>query len=166
VFYERVLTALSNAGVRFVVVGGVAVVLHGYLRMTQDVDLVLDLERQNVLNALDVLTGLGLRPLVPVDVHDFADPEKRQDWIENRNMKVFAVRDWKDPFLSVDLFVREPVPYADLEARAKPMNVAGKNVLVAAIEDLVSMKREAGRPVDLLDIEKLEGIARKRSDDE
>jgi predicted nucleotidyltransferase len=166
VFYERVLTALSNAGVRFVVVGGVAVVLHGYLRMTQDVDLVLDLERENVLNALDVLTGLGLRPLVPVDVHDFADPEKRRDWIENRNMKVFSVRDWKDPFLSVDLFVKEPVPYGDLEARAKPMNVGGKNVLVAAIDDLVSMKREAGRPVDLLDIEKLQGIARKRSDDE
>ena len=129
--------------------------------MTQDVDLVLDLDRDNVINALDVLTKLGLRPLVPVDPHDFADAAKRQDWIENRNMKVFSVRDWKDPFLSVDLFVREPVPYVDLESRAVPMDVAGKKVLVAAIDDLVKMKREAGRPVDILDIQKLENIARK-----
>src|SRR4051812_1027248 len=163
-FYERVLTALANAQGRFVVVGGVAVVLHGYLRMTQDVDLVVDLDRENVIRALDVLTGLGLRPLVPVDVHDFADPAKRQDWIENRNMKVFSVRDWKDPFLSVDLFVREPVPYEDLEKRAVLMDVAGKKVLVAGIDDLVAMKRDAGRPVDLIDIEKLESLAKKDSD--
>jgi predicted nucleotidyltransferase len=163
-FYERVLTALSDAGVKFVVVGGVAVVLQGYLRTTQDVDLVVDLERENILKTLDVLTGLGLRPLVPVDVRDFADPAKRQDWIENRNMQVFSVRDWKDPFLSVDLFVREPVPYDDLERRADQVDVAGKKVLVAAIEDLVTMKRDAGRPVDLVDIQKLESIARKRSD--
>jgi predicted nucleotidyltransferase len=79
-------------------------------------------------------------------------------------MKVFSVRDSKDPFLSVDLFVREPVPFDDLARRADQMNVAGKKVLVAAIEDLVTMKRDAGRPSDLVDIQKLESIARKRSD--
>jgi hypothetical protein len=44
------------------------------------------------------------------------------------------------------------------------VDVAGKKILVAAIADLVIMKRDAGRPVDLVDIQKLESIARKRSD--
>jgi predicted nucleotidyltransferase len=165
-FYARVLEALSDAGVRYVVVGGVAVVMHGYLRMTQDVDVVVDLEQENVLRAVDTLTALGLRPMVPVDAREFANPEKRREWIEERNMKVFSMRDWKDPFLSVDLFVREPAPFVELSARAVKVQVGHATVLVAAIDDLIAMKREAGRPTDLQDIQKLEEIALKRHDDE
>ena len=75
------------------------------------------------------------------------------------------MRDWKDPFLSVDLFVREPVPFEELSARAEQVQVGHSIVLFAAIDDLIAMKREAGRPTDLQDIQKLEEIARKRGSD-
>jgi hypothetical protein len=58
----RILAALNEARVRYVVVGGVAVVLHGHLRFTADLDLVLALDRDNVLAALAALQGLGFRP--------------------------------------------------------------------------------------------------------
>jgi predicted nucleotidyltransferase len=161
-FYAQVLETLSEAGVRYVVVGGVAVVMHGYLRMTQDIDIVVDLKRENALRAVDTLTAMGLRPFVPVDAREFADPAKRREWIDERNMKVFSMRDWKDPFLSVDLFVQEPVPFDELAARATEVAVGASKVLVAAIGDLIVMKRDAGRPRDLEDIEKLEEIGRTR----
>jgi uncharacterized protein (DUF1330 family) len=77
---ERVLAALERAGVRYLVVGGVAVVLHGFLRTTADLDLVIQLDPANVRRALDALTDLGYQPRAPVPAeseapfHDQARP--------------------------------------------------------------------------------------------
>jgi hypothetical protein len=49
---ERLITGLSNAGVRYLIVGGVAVVLHGYLRATADLDLIIGLDRPKDIEAL------------------------------------------------------------------------------------------------------------------
>ncbi len=70
---ERVLHALEAAGVRYLVVGGVAVVLHGHPRLTADLDLALALDTGNVRAAFAALAGLGYRPRVPVTAESFAD---------------------------------------------------------------------------------------------
>jgi len=54
-----IVEALNGAGVRCLVVGGLAVVAHGYLRFTNDIDLVVQLEKGNILLAFDALGGLG-----------------------------------------------------------------------------------------------------------
>lgn len=69
---ERVLGALERAGVRYLVVGGVAVVLHGYLRTTADLDLVVGLEPENVRRAVGAFRDLGFEPRVPVAVRVLA----------------------------------------------------------------------------------------------
>jgi hypothetical protein len=91
--YEQLFARLSEADVRYVVVGGVAVILQGYMRLTADVDFMLDLEYSNALRAVQALEACGLRPIVPVRASDFADPAIRRDWIDNKNMKVFSMRD-------------------------------------------------------------------------
>lgn len=63
--FEELLAYLDAAGVRFVVVGGLAVVIHGHARLTVGIDLVLDLETENVRRAIDALTARGFRPLLP-----------------------------------------------------------------------------------------------------
>jgi len=75
-----VLARLVAADVRAVVVGGVAVVLHGHPRLTADLDIVLDLAPENVRPAPEVLAHAGLVPRLPVDVHGFADEETRERW--------------------------------------------------------------------------------------
>jgi hypothetical protein len=79
---EWVLAPLEEAGVRYLVVGGVAVVLHGYLRTTLDLDLVLQMERDNLERALKALAGLGFQPRVPVPLTSFADPQIRETWLQ------------------------------------------------------------------------------------
>ena len=86
---ERVLKALERARVRYVIVGGVAVVLHGYLRLTADLDLVLQLDDDNAAAGIRALTGLGYRPRAPVAAEDFARPACRRAWIEDKGMTVF-----------------------------------------------------------------------------
>ena len=69
---ELIIGALNFAGVRYLVVGGLAVAAHGYGRLTIDIDLVVQLAKANVLSALDALESLGYSPVAPVTAKDFA----------------------------------------------------------------------------------------------
>src|SRR3954469_23893782 len=93
---EWVLTALEEAKVRYLVVGGVAVVLHGHLRTTLDLDLVLHLDQDNLEKALKVFTILGFHPQAPAPLRSFADPGTREAWTRQKNMTVFSL--WHPDF--------------------------------------------------------------------
>ena len=75
VMFETVFRALNDRGVRYLVAGGVAVVLHGHLRYTKDLDLVVDLASQPAVAAIQALSAVGLVPSAPVDPLSFADAE-------------------------------------------------------------------------------------------
>lgn len=160
---EGVLRALDHAGVRHVVVGGVAVVLQGHARLTADLDLVIDLEPGSARRAMQAFVSLGLRPRAPVQAKDFADPATRRRWIEEKGMRVFSLWDPQDPLREVDVFVEAPLPFEELWERADRMQLADMIVRVASLDDLIAMKRAAGRPEDLLDIEALRAIQQERS---
>lgn len=85
---RAILAALNGADARYLIVGGLAVVAHGYVRYTQDLDIVLQLERDNVLRAMRALTAIGYRPLIPVDATEFADEKMRRSWREEKGMIV------------------------------------------------------------------------------
>jgi hypothetical protein len=89
--FAPLFRALNDAGVRYVVVGGLAVVLHGHARLTADVDLVVDLDEEQAKKAIDALVDMGLQPRVPVDPTEFADRSIREGWIRDRGMQVFCL---------------------------------------------------------------------------
>jgi hypothetical protein len=159
---EPIIRALEDAHVRYIVVGGLATVLHGYPRLTVDIDLVVDLAPEEALKAIEVLSALGLVPRVPVTASEFADRDKREGWIREKSMRVFTMLDPNNPMRQVDLFVESPIPFDLLWKRAEILPLVGTSVRVAAIEDIITMKRIAARPQDLVDIEALEAIAARR----
>lgn len=161
-----ILKSLFDARVRYVVVGGVAVVLHGHLRLTADLDLVVELKRENVLAAIEALTSLGYRPRPPVPAKQFADPEIRSQWAHEKDMVVFSLWSPSYPGTDVDLFVNEPFPFDSFRERARITDLYGVPIPIAAIPDLIAMKRESGRPEDLADIAALERIALSLKPDE
>ncbi len=156
--FEPILAALDANGVRAVVVGGVATVLHGHARLTADLDLVVDLRADQPARAIRTLTGLGLVPMLPVDALAFADPATRRRWVDTRNLKVFSLYDPVEPLRQVDLFAEDPMPFDELWDRAVEVRLDSVSVRIASIDDLIAMKRTAGRPQDLTDIEALELI--------
>ena len=166
--FEPVFSALNGVGVRYVVVGGLAVVLHGYPRLTADVDIVLDLEPASARKAMEALKAIGLKARAPVDPLSFADPSQRESWIADKGMMVFSLYSTVDPMLILDLFVRDPIPFEQLWSRSETMDLGGARIHVASIDDLLVMKRAAARPQDLLDIEALEALqkhSRQRASD-
>lgn len=153
---EAVIGGLNAAGVRYLVAGGLAVAAYGYVRLTADVDLVLDLEESNVRKALDVLAELGYRPRAPVEMAAFADPAARAAWIRHKGMTVFSLHSPEHPVTEIDLFAEAPLDFERAYASAVRMDLApGISATFVSLEDLIAMKRRAGRPQDMQDIERL-----------
>jgi predicted nucleotidyltransferase len=159
---EAILRALNDANVRYLIVGGLAVAAHGYVRATFDVDIVLNLERENVLKAMRALTAIGYQPLVPVDPTDFADEKKRKTWREEKNMIVFQMRHSRPESTRLDIFVEEPFQFDDELARARWDDVGGTKSPLLHVEALIELKKKAGRPQDLVDVEQLEKLIKSR----
>jgi hypothetical protein len=108
---EDIFRTLQEAKVRYLVVGGLAVIAHGYVRLTKDLDLVLDLSAEALPRALNAFQSLGYRPMIPVSLIDFANPDLRRDWIENRHMKVFNLVSDSYPDVVIDIFPEEPFSF-------------------------------------------------------
>jgi len=154
-FYLPLFKSLNDAEVKYVVVGGIATILHGYVRATADVDLVVDLHVDEATKVIEVLSSAGFKPKVPVKAIEFADVAKREQWIQEKGMMVFSLYHPENPGLSVDLFVKPPIPFDDLWSRSVIMDLEETDVRVCSIDDLITMKQSAGRHKDLADVEQL-----------
>jgi hypothetical protein len=153
---ELIIGGLNNAQVRYMVVGGIAVVAHGYVRSTQDVDLMIQLEAPNLLTGLRVLERLGYRPTIPIRWEDFADATLRQSWIEQKQMKVLKLFSDAHRETSIDIFVYDPLGFDDAYSRRELFPLADDVAApVCGYGDLIKLKLLAGRPRDIDDLDRL-----------
>jgi hypothetical protein len=154
--FEAIADALETAAVRYLVAGGLAVNAHGYLRFTNDVDLVIQLETDNLRRALGALAKLGYLPAIPVSIDQFVNTSQRESWVREKGMQVFQL--WSDAHAEtpVDVFVTEPFDFDEEYSRAvvKPVR-SDLPVRFVCIPTLIRMKQQANRPQDLVDIEHL-----------
>lgn len=158
---EAVVAALNAAEVRYLIVGGLAVNAHGYLRATRDLDLVIQLESDNLRRGLQCLFEIGYRLAIPVSVEDFADASKREAWRDEKGMIVLKL--WSDDHrrTPVDVFVYEPFDfYKEFEKACLSELQPGIFARIVSLEALIEMKLVANRPHDLMDVEELRRVER------
>jgi len=154
------LLTLSKESVEFVLVGGLAVQLHGYLRMTYDIDLVLDMGDENLSRFIEVAKRFGLTPVTPVPIESLRNASLIDQWHREKGMLAFALREPGVGGSVVDVLVKPDVSYEKLAAGAAEGKLFGNTVRIASIDHLLEMKRIANRPKDQLDIVALEKIKR------
>src|SRR5678816_3085704 len=137
--FEPIFAALENGSVRYVVVGGMATVLHGYARLTADVDLIVDQHPDEARKAIRVLAALGFIPRAPVNAEDYANANARRMWFDDKGMRVLSLWDPHHPMREVDLFVENPIDFDLLHERSQIVALATTNVRIASIEDLICL---------------------------
>jgi hypothetical protein len=163
--FVRLFGVLAAARIRFVVVGGLALLLHGLDRLTADVDLVIDLSTEAAQDAVRALTAAGYRPLAPVDPLALADPAQRSEWQTNRGMQVFSFWDSTNTCPTVDIMLAPVVGFDELWRHARVESIGGVEVRIASVPHLIRMKEAAGRPQDRTDVERIKQMLLDAPDD-
>ncbi len=156
--YLGIFRKFNEEGIRYLVVGGLAMNLLGVPRVTYDIDILIDLEDDNISALMRLMKEWGFKPKVPVNIMDFADKAKRDDWIKTKNMKAFNLVNARWALSEIDVIIDAPVNYTEARKRAKRITVQGVPIPVISIDDLIKMKRAAGRELDKADIQYLRQV--------
>jgi hypothetical protein len=147
---DEILVAVSDHGVDFVVIGGIAVQAHGYIRATNDVDIVVEPRTLNLSRLSEALAALESELRTPGTL-ELTDPHQL------RQAPLIPVMTRAGPLdvVNVEHVAGGPRSYEALRDAALRVDLRGREIAVAALPDLIRMKRAAGREQDLMDIEAL-----------
>lgn len=151
-FLQRVCTALRSAGVNYAIVGGHAVALHGAVRGTVDVDVIVSWSKSALRKTEAALNEINLVSRLPISADDVY--EFRDEYINNRNMIAWNFYNPNDLSEQLDLIIA-----TDLKGKkTKRIKLRGGDIRILSKRDLITMKRSSGRPQDIEDIKALERL--------
>ncbi|MEK7845471.1 MAG: hypothetical protein AAB257_00715 [Nitrospinota bacterium] len=119
----------------------------------------LDLEDSKSVNGfVEVVKALGFKPKIPVKVDDFAISSKRRAWIEEKNMKVFSVYNPSNEIEHIDVLVENLIDFDKAYKTREVINAGYFKVPIVSIDNLIKLKKIAGRKRDEIDIDALKEI--------
>ena len=147
--YRDMIECLQREGVEFMLVGGYAVALHGWPRMTFDIDFWVMANPRNATAVMRALKAFGA-PLMDLKEEDFHKPGM-----------VFQIG--TEPQRIDILSAISGVAYEDADSRAVRMEVDGLSLKVIALDDLIANKRASGRPKDIVDAMTLDKMKEKEN---
>jgi hypothetical protein len=158
---RKTIVALADAQVRFVVCGGVACVLQGVSRTTNDLDVRVALEPPDLAALVAVARALDFRPRVPEPIEALLDPERRRAWVQEKHAVVYTLVSSSGSF-ALDVFLDYPLSFEELAAEADVFDIDGRAVQVSSKRHLVQAKSTVTPPraVDVRDIEDLQELIR------
>ncbi len=157
-YYENVFRVLHKNNIRYAVAGGVALVLHGVVRFTADLDLIVDLEQENLKRFIQAMNELGYRSRNSVKAEGLLDPATRGQWKREKGMEVFSFVDPAQPMTLIDVFIEEKLPFGEIMRDLVQITAKGITIPVVSLSHLKRLKKAAGRPQDLADIETIEAL--------
>tara|TARA_R110002072_G_scaffold74965_5_gene177104 strand:- start:321 stop:782 length:462 start_codon:yes stop_codon:yes gene_type:complete len=149
---ERVVKSLNEHRVQYALVGGYAVALHGAVRGTVDIDFVIALNQRAYRQTEKALNSIGLNSQLPVSADDVFN--FRDEYIKNRNLIAWTFINPANPLEIVDIVITENAK----ELKSVIKVVKGTKIKIAAIDEIIRMKKKSGRKQDVEDIRALEKI--------
>lgn len=144
---KSLLHLLKENDVRFVIIGGIACVAHGFDRLTKDIDIFVEPTKENMQRTFKALTTLG---------YDLTDVTVEEALQKKLLFRQYILRTDIHPSAS-------GVDFETLWKNKELINFKGEDVYFASIEDLIKMKKAAGRDVDLKDLKYLEEVQKQLS---
>lgn len=155
---DDLLLALTRAGVDFIVIGGVAVGVHGFIRATKDLDIVPNPDPENLKRLARVLQDINAQH---IGVGDFKpeefpyDPTDPVQLAEGANFRLDTDLGPMDIMQWV-AGIETDLAFVELTSATMPVKFRDIEIRACGLNHLLAMKRAAGRPRDLEDIERLD----------
>ena len=157
-FYLDLFSALDRHKVEYVLIGGLAVALHGVERNTMDIDVCVVISPVNLQHLTEAAKELRLSPMLPVPLETLSDIETLNQWHSHRNLRAFSLRSEDMAGVTLDVLLFPPVDPASMCHRALQLDVSGVPVKLASIDDLIALMQSSARPINLADIEHLKRL--------
>lgn len=154
-FVERACAALRDNEVRYAIAGGYAVALHGAVRRTARVDVVVHWTKRTLAKAEAALQGIGLKSRLPVGAPEVF--EFRDEYVKNRGLVAWSFYNPDDPSEQLDIIMTYDLTAKQCK-RLKRLRLPSGPLDVMSKKDLIAMKRTAGRPQDIEDVRALERL--------
>ncbi|MDQ7780902.1 MAG: hypothetical protein RDV41_14490 [Planctomycetota bacterium] len=160
--YLTIFRRLAEAKADYLVVGGLAVNFHGVPRMTFDIDIMPGPGRKGIAGIHSLLLQTGYRCKLPIAERDLTNPRVLEDWRETKNLKAVSYYHADSVYPEIDLVLPESVKEYRRMRRSATIFVAEEiRIPTACREDLIAMKRKAGRRQDKSDVRELRRLAAK-----
>lgn len=157
-FYENIFRELDLRKIRYLVIGGIAVNIHGYARATGDLDIMVSFVNDNIKKFIELVKILGFNPKIPVKIEELGDPLKIERWKAEKHLKVFSVYNPKNELEHIDIMIENYIDFDKAYKRREIVEAKDIEISVISIDDLIELKKMAGRKRDEIDIEALEKI--------
>ena len=151
-FLLRITQALQQANIPYALVGGYAVALHGAVRGTIDVDIIINLDKTYFEQVEKLALGLGLQPTLPIHATELF--EHRAQYIQEKNLVAWSFINPDKPSECLDIIITEDLTHKHIETKM----LRDQCVQVLSIADLIAMKKVSGRAQDLEDIKALQAL--------
>ncbi|MDP2927248.1 MAG: hypothetical protein Q8N80_00365 [Candidatus Omnitrophota bacterium] len=159
--YEDILREFQKHKIQYIVIGGIAVNLHGALRSTADLDILLEMSEDNLKRFLVILKSNNYRSKQPIDLIQIADKKNREYLVGEKNLK--AVNFYKKGGLEeVDIIIDAPFTFDEAKKDIIWVRSGSTRMPLLSIDGLIKMKKKTGRTIDKLDIDALKRIKRLR----
>lgn len=151
-FIKKVTDALNKARIRYALVGGYAVALHGAIRGTIDLDFVITLDEEQYKLVEKALANIDLTPKLPISAKEVF--QFREEYIKNRQLVTWSFINHNNPLEVVDIIITHDAN----KMKTKTVKADSMTIQIATIEELIKMKKQSARPQDLEDIKALEKL--------
>lgn len=153
--YEKILREFYNNKVHYIIVGGIALNLHGVPRATFDLDIIIAWEEENIRKIENILHALNFKPMVPVKLSDLNKKEKREELIHKKHMIAFNFYNPDDPLEEIDIIIKEDSDFNKLFKRKKVIRIDDFEIYLISLEDLIKLKKRSKRFKDKEDMKNL-----------
>ncbi|MHB9111046.1 MAG: nucleotidyltransferase domain-containing protein [Thermoleophilia bacterium] len=159
-FYEEILRALQKHGVRYLILGGAAVNLHGVPRMTADLDITVDISAQNVEALVEALAESGMKVSLPLDPTGLSDAEQRREWRQEKHLEALTFQSAGSgaPYREVDIVIEPPLDFEEMYEARTWLEIDDIRVDLVSLSHLIEIKSNLGREQDLADVKALKKI--------
>jgi hypothetical protein len=142
----EILETLCQHEVKFVIAGGVAMILHGVARSTSDLDITLLLTDENLQAFLNVARSLRLESGIPIPPERLLEPESMVQAYQEKGCLVYPFRDPNFPQRHVDVFITPDKSYDALRLDAVPKPFGRHTLWIASLEKMWKMKKQIQPP--------------------